>query len=329
MDLLPPEIIDIIYENLVDFLDRLFFCISSPIAYRSVQRINLHIEQLNAIFSLISGSSSYMNCAKKLIPNMTNNFSDRGTVSKILYKAARNGNLAITEWMLKNGAKPNNTVHWNACQSGNLELILSLGMYRCPYHNRMFEGIAASGNIKTMKFLLKSRRPALSYRVLESAASHGHLEMVKFLREKGCPRHYNVLSGAVRGGNKSVIKYLLQDGCPFHETVVHATIKCNNLQAMKFFVKKGLLESYTHNLCEKTAQFGELDMLQYFREQGKPWGNSTVEIAAGKSKFDMVKWSVENGCPYNKSIVYQHAVLSGVRRRLIESITKFLDEIDS
>ena len=56
-------------------------------------------------------------------------------------------------------------------------------------------------------------------------------------------------------------------------------------------------------------------MLQWLRENGCPWDESTCAAAAEGGHFNVLQWARANGCPWNGLTCF-YAVLSGHREML-------------
>jgi hypothetical protein len=48
------------------------------------------------------------------------------------------------------------------------------------------------------------------------------------------------------------------------------------------------------------ASGGHLDVLQWARANGCPWGKETCTYAAEAGQFEVLKWLRSNGCPWDK-----------------------------
>ena len=51
--------------------------------------------------------------------------------------------------------------------------------------------------------------------------------------------------------------------------------------------------------CRLAASDGYLDVLKYTHENGCPWDEETCVQAAKRGDLDMLKYAHENGCPWN------------------------------
>jgi hypothetical protein len=65
-------------------------------------------------------------------------------------------------------------------------------------------------------------------------------------------------------------------------------------------------------LCAMAARHGQLDVLQYLREElSCPWDAETCAKAAKYQRWTLLKWAHEHGCPWDAH-TYQWACKKGV-----------------
>jgi hypothetical protein len=57
-------------------------------------------------------------------------------------------------------------------------------------------------------------------------------------------------------------------------------------------------------LCAYAARGGHLEVLKWSRENGCPWDKWTCEYAAKGGHFEVLKWARENGCPWDENTCY-------------------------
>lgn len=61
-------------------------------------------------------------------------------------------------------------------------------------------------------------------------------------------------------------------------------------------------EQYSSRLCIRSAEFGNLHVLKWARENGCPWDEATTAFASRKGHLEVLKWARENGCPWDESV---------------------------
>ena len=57
--------------------------------------------------------------------------------------------------------------------------------------------------------------------------------------------------------------------------------------------------SFGARLCQEAAVYGQLQPLQWLRENGCPWNGYTCEAAACNGNISILQWARENGCPWD------------------------------
>ncbi|MFB1021111.1 MAG: ankyrin repeat domain-containing protein, partial [Flavobacteriales bacterium] len=70
-------------------------------------------------------------------------------------------------------------------------------------------------------------------------------------------------------------------------------------QICQEFNGKGGWESCEKVLCKRAARDGDLKMLQWARQNGCPWDESTCAYAAEGGHLKVLQWAFQNGCPWD------------------------------
>lgn len=145
----------------------------------------------------------------------------------------------------------------------------------CPTRELIW-AVAASGNVDAMEWLV-STQDCHTYgyisRAMHNAAKGAHVEMIKWIYRHPELRNNCVeaCTGAARGGHTALLKMLrIGLGCEWN---------CNT------FVW--------------AASHGDMDMLQWMKEENCPWNSSVYPSAAAAGRFDVVKWARKMGCPWD------------------------------
>ncbi|KAL6075027.1 Ankyrin repeat domain-containing protein [Balamuthia mandrillaris] len=53
--------------------------------------------------------------------------------------------------------------------------------------------------------------------------------------------------------------------------------------------------------CTRAAEHGRLEVLKWLRANGFPWDKNTCHAAAFGNRWEMLRWVRVNGCPWGKS----------------------------
>jgi len=86
----------------------------------------------------------------------------------------------------------NETTFLYAAKNGNLAVIQWLRANKCPWDHRTFEFAAKNGNLENMKWLKANHCPWNSTTFSEATRS-GILENMKWLHKAGCPINIHVI----------------------------------------------------------------------------------------------------------------------------------------
>jgi hypothetical protein len=54
------------------------------------------------------------------------------------------------------------------------------------------------------------------------------------------------------------------------------------------------------NICSAAAHNGHLEVLQWARQQGCPWGTATCWLAAEAGHLAVLQWARQHGCPWDE-----------------------------
>ena len=57
----------------------------------------------------------------------------------------------------------------------------------------------------------------------------------------------------------------------------------------------------TKHVCQNADTGGHLEIIKWVRNNSYPWGKFTLAFSVEEDHFETFRWSVENGCPIDKS----------------------------
>ncbi|KAL6053584.1 SecA trasnlocase/ankyrin repeat domain-containing protein [Balamuthia mandrillaris] len=84
---------------------------------------------------------------------------------------------------------------------------------------------------------------------------------------------------------------------------------CGSLSLFQWAVKEQGLH-LNARVSSLVAHKGDMEVMQWAREQGCAWSELTCALAAKAGRLEMLKWLRENGCPWNQNTLF-FAVQSG------------------
>lgn len=71
----------------------------------------------------------------------------------------------------------------------------------------------------------------------------------------------------------------------------------DTLEMLQKLRRRGL--PFGELFCKTAARLSHLKALQWARLEDIPWNGETVEVAASKGYWKVLKWVLENGCDYD------------------------------
>ena len=138
------------------------------------------------------------------------------------------------------------------------------------------------------------------------AAGDGDLRILKWLRQHGARWNEYTLMDAAACGHLDVMQYAIENGCPMNATVSYPTAEAgwmgydedDSLETLKFLHKHGC--PFDAGTCSKAVLSGKLEKLVWLRSPpiNCPWDAGTTQNALYYCKWDMLKFALDNGCPY-------------------------------
>lgn len=163
---------------------------------------------------------------------------------------------------------------------------------------------AENGNLELLKWSYKNKYP-LQVNIDVSGALGGNLKILKWLKDIGIKFGGNTIYNAARSGNLEMIKWLLDQGCVLNENVFHAAITNGHFEISEWLRQQNC--PYDMRTCSGCAWKRNLEALQWLRKYNYPWNVEIfIEIcidAAFFKHWEVLKWAVENGCPYKYDIL--------------------------
>ena len=95
-----------------------------------------------------------------------------------------------------------------------------------PWSAAVLKGVAASGCVSTMQWLLTRHFVTLPADIADSAAEAGSIDMLKLLKQHKAVFTAETSLRAVKPGQLGVIRYLHSQGCPTHWETAIAAADC-------------------------------------------------------------------------------------------------------
>jgi hypothetical protein len=168
-----------------------------------------------------------------------------------------------------------------------------------------------SGSLEVLKWLKKEGHEVVNLENICSAISKGHVDILKWLvtKDRAYSKElllrppisiYSACHDAIERNHVDVQKWLCENSVfPCSVSLQHAAAKHGNSMLLKYYFRDSgvLWNTFT---CGSIAQSGNLNLLQWARENGCPWNKLTCSYAASRS-LEILQWARENGCPWDES----------------------------
>jgi hypothetical protein len=162
-----------------------------------------------------------------------------------------------------------------------------------------------------------------------AAAGARKLDVLKWLRQHKCPwNDYSLIDAAGRG-HLDVMQWAIDNGCPMNASVSHSAAaagweggwedEADSLETLKFLHKHGC--PFDAGTCSKAVISGKLEKLVWLRSPpiNCPWDAGTTQTALYYCRWDMLKFALDNGCPYHPA---DRRTISTVASRMTARIEK-------
>ena len=140
------------------------------------------------------------------------------------------------------------------------------------------------------------------------AGGAGKLDVLKWLRQHRCPWDDWSLISAADCGHLDVMQWAIENGCPMNASVSHSAAaagweggwedEADSLETLKFLHKHSC--PFDEGTCVNAVYSGQLKKLVWLRSPpiNCPWDSGTTETAL-YGRWDMLKFALDNGCPYH------------------------------
>lgn len=131
----------------------------------------------------------------------------------------------------------------------------------------------------------------------EYAAQNGHLHILKYLHDNGCPWDSETVKNAAWFGKDDCLQYALENNCPKINATCQA-VRSKNFKCLQ------LLHQYEceweYDTAELAAFYNRIDMLKFVIENGCPFSTETLNWAASNGSLKSIEYLLSLGVKPNK-----------------------------
>jgi hypothetical protein len=150
-----------------------------------------------------------------------------------------------------------------------------------------------------------------------SATMHGtsqcnKIAEVHFLHAQGCPWSDWLLEVAARCGHFELLRWCYEHGCPWN-TIPRApqyAAESGNVELMAWVLQQSGAQLDLFAM-HGAALKGDTAMCQYLHAQQCPWNEESTTTAATTDHVDLLRWLIENGCPWDTQQLCRSAAEGG------------------
>lgn len=222
-------------------------------------------------------------------------------------KAAHNAVLSIKE--------PIKTTYVSIASSISfVEWAINMG---CPVKCKIWlDEVAMKGNLEMMIWLCETHACEWNYcDAAKNAALHEHIRLLVWAHENN-KYLASVYIYAAYAGHISVIEWALEKniGVGDDDTYDKACVTCaaaegGQIETLEWLRNNGF--EWENLTCSGAAKGGHLDVLKWLRSEGCPWNNDVYMQAAKNGYIDIVKWAYANGLTSESSNLCEYAAREG------------------
>lgn len=188
----------------------------------------------------------------------------------------------------------------DAAELGNLSLLKELheqhGYLLC---DEACVSAIKIGHLEILKYLLNNMTVYASG-WCSTAARNDRLDCLRYLHENGCVwDEAAVCNIAAERGSFSCLEYAFENGCMFTGKVT----SCKTIECLTLVLDSGC--AIEEDACYDALTFRcSLGCFQTLREHGASWDDEVLS-ATMLREVDFLQYAMENGCPYEDTIVHR------------------------
>ena len=140
------------------------------------------------------------------------------------------------------------------------------------------------------------------------------------------------LSDVVLPGRVELAKWGLAEGCPRESpngfTLAIAAAQYGRPELARWLCQEQGFSMDRH-VMNRAAGHGNLELVQWLRDEGCPWGTLTTHWAVAYGRVEVLRWLRENGCPWTAAIRDEAAEKLGYTDGYPDDFSDLVEEEDS
>jgi hypothetical protein len=267
-----------------------------------------------------------------------NSIEKKFNIQKSLEAIALSGNSNLFQWLFEWGRyisvdifreTEKEKIVGNVILSGNIELLEYIKGKKYKFNRKDINGAIKKGNISLLKWLkhneaVTEKEWFVNPEYLCESAKSNQFEILKWLKlENNCPWTKTSSPSSSSLGQKldnfkselSAVtsEELKKNGYSLYGLLVNNNNnidECNHKLPITNHRSLTFHPNYDSFPSALVVEYGTFEMLKWCIENGCPWNEWACANAAKILNFEILKWSIENQCPWNE---YTYVYAAGNR----------------
>jgi hypothetical protein len=146
---------------------------------------------------------------------------------------------------------------------------------------------------------------------MTDAAECNRLAEVQYLHNQGCPWPSGLLGEVASRGHFELLRWCSQHGCPWDTAMApFFAAKSSSIELMAWVLQQPRTQLYEDVMYTAAAQ-GHTAMCQLLHAKQCPWDWKSTRAAARGGHADVLRWLMDNGCPWNAQYMCEAAARGG------------------
>jgi hypothetical protein len=146
---------------------------------------------------------------------------------------------------------------------------------------------------------------------MTGAAQRNKLAEVQYLHIQGCPWPPRIFKNAASSGYFELLCWCHEHDCPWEASKAATyAAESGNIELMAWVLQQPDTQLSEHVMFAAVAT-GDIPICQYLRAQQCPWDAHSTCLAASDRDVDLLRWLLDNGCPFNANRLIESAAQGG------------------
>jgi Ankyrin repeats (3 copies) len=148
---------------------------------------------------------------------------------------------------------------------------------------------------------------------LDGAAQFNKLAEVRYLRAQGCPWPSGLLENASSNEFFELLRWCYEHGCRFLQASAapHYAAESGNIELMAWVLQQPGTRSDDRSVKSAAAPRGLTPACQQSPSQQFPWDEKWTQAAARGGHVALLRWLMDNGCPWSARELWKAAAEGG------------------